>query len=88
MEKFSLGKVVITRNASDVLDMCFIPYAIARHQSGDWGDLCVDDLKNNNDALINGERLLSAYTDTFGIKFWIITESDRSTTTILLPEDY
>ncbi len=56
--------------------------------SGDWGEVCVEDWDANELALQNGTRLLSTYTSTAGIKFWIITEWDRSITTILLPEDY
>lgn len=56
--------------------------------TGDWGDLCEEDRQANEDALNRDLRLLSAYSDRNGAKFWIITEADRSLTTILLPEDY
>ncbi|MHC8334093.1 hypothetical protein [Pseudomonas sp. LB3P25] len=59
-----------------------------RHLSGDWGDLCEDDLKANADALISGARLLSSYLIEPEFKLWIITEADRSATTLLLPEEY
>ena len=60
---------------------------LRRHASGDWGDLESQDILSNEDALKHNHRLLSAYGkgDT---RFWIITEWDRSVTTILLPEDY
>ena len=86
--KFSLGRTVITRNAFDTLDAFSIYYALARHASGDWGDVCDEDKQSNEDALKHGSRLFSVYHDKNGIKFWIITEADRSVTTILLPEDY
>lgn len=56
--------------------------------TGDWGDLCEEDRQANEDALNRDLRLLSSYSDRNGTKFWIITEADRSLTTILLPEDY
>jgi hypothetical protein len=87
-EKFDLGKVVITPNAMGVLNGLSIDDAIERHQSGDWGEMCGEDVQTNNRALKNGGRLFSAYKDVNDIKFWIITEADRSVTTILLPEDY
>jgi hypothetical protein len=61
---------------------------LARHQSGDWGDLDEADKRENEVSLEKGFRLLSAYTLTTGVKVWIITERDRSATTILLPAEY
>lgn len=61
---------------------------IARHLHGDWGNLTAEDHRANDRALVVGARLLSAYTTRLGVKLWIITEADRSATTILLPEDY
>jgi hypothetical protein len=58
------------------------------HQSGDWGDVPEEARQENELALQQGFRLLSAYSSTEGVKFWIITEADRSSTTVLLPEDY
>jgi hypothetical protein len=86
--KFSLGAIVATPNAMDELSSDDIERGLARHLSGDWGDVCPEDWKLNDEALKIGNRLLSAYTAANGVKFWIITEWDRSTTTILLPEDY
>lgn len=60
---------------------------IQRHRQGDWGDLCDFDRKANDDALKHGDRILSAYT-IVGTKIWIITEWDRSITTVLFPEEY
>lgn len=84
---FSLGSICITSNAMAQLDPVAVKTALIRHSQGDWGILVAEDAQANNDALTNGSRLLSAYTDD-GVKFWIITEADRSVTTVLLPEDY
>jgi hypothetical protein len=61
---------------------------LARHIAEDWGDLDEDDRRENELSLIHGLRLLSAYTLNSGTKIWIITEADRSATTVLLPEEY
>lgn len=85
--KFPLGQIVITSNALATLTPEAINDGLRRHASGDWGNICPDDAEQNNEALQIGERLLSAYGE--GRKtFWIITEADRSVTTILMPEDY
>ena len=83
-----LGMIVATPNALANISADEIQRALQRHVIGDWGELDADDKKANDDALQSGERLLSAYKSATGTKFWIITESDRSVTTILLPEDY
>lgn len=85
---FSLGQTVITRNAAETLDPVDVNAALLRHAVRDWGTLCAEDWQSNDDALQTGCRLLSAYEDSHGVKFWIITEWDRSVTTVLLPEDY
>jgi hypothetical protein len=84
---FPLGQVVITANASLRLATEEVLAALARHASGDWGDLCPEDALANSDALDQGGRLFSAY-GRGETRFWIITEADRSVTTVLLPEDY
>ena len=86
--KFPLGDAVITPNALSRLTQEDFGRGLARHQSGDWGDVCEDDRKENDLALAKGFRLLSVYRARNGIKFWIITEADRSSTTVLMPEDY
>ena len=86
--KFQLGQIVATPNALNNLTQDDIRSGIIRHQSGDWGDLDADDRKENDLALERGPRLLSAYQASNGVKFWIITEADKSSTTVLLPEDY
>lgn len=61
---------------------------LIRHWSGDWGEVNAEDSVANDLALIHGERLLSAYRMSNGTRFWIITEADRSSTCLLLPEEY
>jgi hypothetical protein len=88
-QKFPLGQVVITRNALQAVPAGEVREALARHASGDWGELCDEDRQENELSLAGGEgRLFSAYGAADGNRFWIITEADRSVTTILLPDDY
>jgi hypothetical protein len=61
---------------------------LARHQNGDWGIVGKEDAKENELSVKEGFRILSAYRTAKGVKIWIITEADRSSTTILLPEEY
>jgi len=61
---------------------------LRRHACGDWGDLSDEDRKENEFSLVNGFRLLSSFTLSSGTKIWVITEADRSSTTLLLPEEY
>lgn len=84
---FKVGMVVITASAEQMLSPAQYLNALRRHVRGDWGEMCEEDLKANDQALENGGRLFSSYPEG-GTKFWIITESDRSATTILLPSDY
>lgn len=86
--RFNPGRLMITRNAKEVLPRAEINAAIERHLHGDWGDVCKSDGKLNDDALHNGDRIFSVYHTSDDVKFWIITESDRSATTVLLPSDY
>jgi hypothetical protein len=83
-----IGAVVATANALRHLDHPSIVGAVRRHQAGDWGLVGAEDWAANDQALIEGTRLLSAYDSSEGVRFWIITEWDRSLTTVLLPEDY
>ena len=87
---FKLGQLVATPAALSVLESSKTPpeVLLARHLTGDWGDLCEEDLEMNDKAVRIGERILSSYNLTNGEKVWIITEWDRSATTILLPSDY
>jgi len=61
---------------------------LRRHMAGDWGEVCPEDAQANAHAAEHGGRILSAYTLSSGVKIWIITEADRSATTLLLPEEY
>ena len=85
--KFPLGQIVITANASARLDAMAVCEGLRRHAAGDWGDTPPGDAEQNAFGLKHGERLLSAY-GTGEKRFWIITERDRSVTTLLMPEDY
>ena len=86
--KFRLGHIVSTPNALLQLTHGDILAGIKRHQAGDWGDVSEEDRQENESSLKQGFRLLSVYHAASGTKFWIITEADRSVTTVLLPEDY
>jgi hypothetical protein len=61
---------------------------LARHAAGDWGELDAEDQRANEDALMTGARILSAYVLPSGVRIWIITEADRSATTLLMPDEY
>ena len=86
--KFWAGRIVITPGAQSELSQDETMEGLARHLAGDWGNVDEDDWKENEFSLEHGFRLLSSYTTPRGTKFWIITEHDRSVTTILLPEEY
>lgn len=86
--RFPLGQTVITANAHAVLPPESVLKALARHARADWGELDAEDKAANERALLEGSRLLSAYVTAGGERFYVITEADRSVTTVLLPEDY
>jgi len=88
--KFPLGKVVTTPAAlASLSDAGQSPTQfLDRHVIGDWGECCQEDQESNDDAVRHGERVLSAYRTLKGVKIWIITEADRSSTCLLLPEEY
>ena len=86
--KFKLGRLVGTPGAIRAVSLLEAGDAIARHVSGDWGELCEEDWAENEFGLANSGRLFSVYYTEDGTKFWVITESDRSVTTVLLPEEY
>ena len=88
MIKFKLGQVVMTRGALEELSQEDISNALTRHVGGDWGEVCKEDQRENELALKEGFRIFSVYRTAQGIKFWVITEADRSVTTLLLPEEY
>ena len=85
---FSLGRIVATPNAMDAVSRQDMLKALARHAAGDWGECSPKDSRENDLSLREGLRLFSVYRTEAGVKFWVITEADRSATTVLLPEDY
>lgn len=88
--RFALGQVVATPGAMEALTASgqSPDEFLRRHAVGDWGTICDEDQAANEEALHHGERLLSSYRTTMGAKLWIITEADRSSTTLLLPDEY
>jgi hypothetical protein len=96
--RFELGQLCYTPGAQDLMQRYQVsPFQlIARHVAGDWGDVCPEDAQTNEEALQEGSRIFSVYVlpplsegETLAVaKVWIITEADRSVTTILLPEEY
>ena len=88
--KFPLGTLVATPAALKAIEDAGQEPAffLDMHLSGNWGDVDAHDRKANDDALFHGERLLSAYKTLTGTRIWVITEADRSSTCILLPEEY
>lgn len=85
---FPLGQCVITANAQGTLQADDVKKSLDRHAHGDWGELDPHDRNENEIALADGRRLFSRYRDRGGTPYYIITEHDRSVTTVLLPEDY
>ncbi len=83
-----VGVLAITPRASEQIDEDDLFDCFVRHLAGDWGELSDKDREANQTALETGRRIVSRYIDRYGSSFWIITEADRSQTTILLPEDY
>ena len=87
---FPLGRIVVTPGALETLSRSGelpTPY-LARHVTGDWGELCDEDREANEEALRIGARLLSSYRTTRGDVLWAITEADRSSTCLLTPAEY
>jgi hypothetical protein len=87
---FLLGQIVATAGALAALERAKQPLTcfLARHAIGDWGELEPTDVAENEYSVAHGFRLLSSYQTDAGEKLWIITEADRSATTLLLPEAY
>ena len=87
---FPAGQIVATPGALDALEKSEQdPRSfLRRHLTGDWGDVCEDDARQNTSAVENGYRILSAYHLNDDTKIWLITECDRSVTTFLLPSEY
>jgi hypothetical protein len=87
--KFDLGQTVATPGAVMAADMAKADLGLFLwfHENGKWGDVCAEDAASNDRAVENGSRILSEY-HVGSVRFWIITEWDRSVTTILLPSEY
>jgi hypothetical protein len=88
--RFTLGQTFITPGAEEALQIAgqtAIEF-LRRHMSQDWGELSEDDVRENELSLKEGFRLLSNYRTVKGQQLWIITEADRSATTVLLPSEY
>lgn len=90
--KFYLGALVMTQGIDALFARGFDPVPfLRRHASGDWGDICDEDKQANENALVHGDRLFSAYNvslEDATIRIYVITEWDRSVTTFLLPSEY
>ncbi len=93
--RFELGRLVATPGALEALQASgqTPDFFVAKHASGDWGDVCPDDAALNDAAVKDGSRILSAYRTLRGAKVWVITEAEgdggkRASTCILLPEEY
>lgn len=87
---FPIGRLLATPGAIDLLaERGLSPFEfVSRHWLGDWGDLDAEDVQANRAALIHGSRLLSSYRIDANTRLWIITEADRTATTLLLPSEY
>ena len=94
--KFPLGQLVMTSGVAARLGEDgenpefdrFVSKSILRHAQGDWGDICESDKRENNVSLLHNFRLFSSYEQEGVPKIWIITEADRSVTTVLFPDEY
>ena len=85
---FELGQVVATPKALETIPPEDVMRALARHAAGDWGEVDPEDWQENELSLREGFRLMSVYRDRNDVTFWVITEADRSVTTLLLPSEY
>lgn len=88
-QQFTLGQVLVTPSVSEALDhdLPLLFSLLDRHARKDWGNVCSEDSEANEQALIFGDRLFSAY-DLPACTVWVLTEADRSATTVMLPCDY
>jgi hypothetical protein len=86
--RFQPGTIVATVGATMIADNHAILELLRRHLSGDWGELSEEDKKANEHAVKFGDRILSSYKTESGEKLWLITERDRSQTTVLTPGEY
>jgi hypothetical protein len=89
-QKFRLGRVAATPAALRAIDDAgqTPDFFLDRHAQGDWGEMDAGDRRANDEALVSGDRIVSAYRTLKNARIWLITEADRSTTTIILPSEY
>lgn len=93
MADFKLGKIVVTNGIyekmqQDIVFEVFVKTSLGRYSLCDWGNTCKEDSDSNNIALSLGERILAVYEGANDDTIWIITEADRSVTTVLFPSEY
>lgn len=88
VQRFKLGQLLATPGVLEAAEGDNLMEYVSRHARGDWGIVDAEDKRANDRALVEGTRLFSAYLLGDGTKVWIITEADRSATTVLLPEEY
>lgn len=94
MKKFQTGKILFSRQvndrvAEDTNFSQFVLLSLRKYKSCDWGNMVDDDKKENDDAVVAGDRIFAAYIYPMdNTKIWIITEADRSATTVLFPDEY
>jgi hypothetical protein len=86
--KLNLGRIVITSNAHAILSADEVRLALRRHQFGDWGTVCAEDWKTNDQRARDQGMVLSAYESAAGTAFWVISDPGHEITTVLMPEDY
>jgi len=91
--QFQSGQIVMTRGVNDLVAdngkfAAHVYQSLKRHLAGDWGDVCAEDKMANESALRRGDRIMSVYKNDRLPVVWVITEWNRSATTILLPEEY
>lgn len=87
-KRLQAGLVVATLGVRESIPTADLNQTLRRHLRGDWGEVSAADKVSNDEALESGLRIISAYTSQNRVKFWIITERNRSATTLLLPSEY
>ena len=86
--RFDSGEIIVTDGAAEKIPPADVQAALRRHLRGDWGEFGPEDRRRNDEILELGGTLASIYTASNGVKFYVLTESDRSVTTVLLPDEY
>jgi hypothetical protein len=88
--RFSLGQILATPGALEALEESNQSPSdyLAMHMNGQWGDVCPEDAEENELSIREGFRILSSYKTNKGVRIWVITEADRTVTTLLLPSEY